>query len=63
MITGWVMVSIIAALVIGVRHVPQPWRGIIDAGVVVGLGIGLVSLLARYFAALSGILKTGFNFR
>jgi hypothetical protein len=52
MITGWVMVILITALVIGVRHVPQPWRGIIDAGVVVGLGIGLVSLLARYVAAL-----------
>jgi hypothetical protein len=63
MIAGWVTVAIIAALVIGVRHVPQPWRGIIDAGVVVGLGIGLVSLLARYFAALSGILKTSFIFR
>ncbi len=63
MITSWVFVFVIAALVFGVRHVPQPWRGIIDAGVVVGLGIGLISLLAHFFAALARILKTGFIFR
>jgi xanthine/uracil permease len=27
-----------------VHHVPQPWRGIIDAGVVLGLLWGIVSL-------------------
>jgi hypothetical protein len=27
------------------RLLPQPWRGIIDAGVVVGLAIGIVSIL------------------
>jgi hypothetical protein len=53
MITAWTLVLLIAAVVFGVRHVPQPWRGIIDAGVVVGLGIGLVSLLARFFVALA----------
>jgi hypothetical protein len=35
----------IVVLVLGVRHVPQPWRGIIDAGVVTGLAWGMVSLL------------------
>lgn len=35
----------IVILVLLVRHVSQPWRGIIDAGVVVGLGWGLVSLM------------------
>jgi len=39
----------IIALVLAVHHVPQPWRGIIDAGVVVGLVWGIVSLL--WFAA------------
>jgi hypothetical protein len=53
MITSWTLVFVIAAVVFGVRHVPQPWRGIIDAGVVVGLGIGLISLLARFFVALA----------
>ena len=34
----------IIVLVILVRLLPQPWRGIIDGGVVVGLAWGLISL-------------------
>jgi hypothetical protein len=34
----------IVLLVLAVRELDQPWRGIVDAGVVVGLGLGLVSL-------------------
>lgn len=43
----------IIALIILVYLVPQPWRGIIDAGVVVGLAWGIVSLLAFSFQALA----------
>ena len=32
-------------LVLLVRMLPQPWRGIVDAGVVIGLAWGLVSLV------------------
>ncbi len=35
----------IIILIILVRFLPQPWRGIVDAGVVVGLAWGLVSLV------------------
>ncbi|HWR71722.1 MAG TPA: hypothetical protein VN604_00980 [Nitrospirota bacterium] len=35
----------IIILVILVRFLPQPWRGIVDAGVVAGLAWGLLSLL------------------
>ena len=42
----------IIALIILVYLVPQPWRGIIDFGVVVGLAWGIVSLLAFGFQAL-----------
>jgi hypothetical protein len=35
----------IALLVVGVRHIPQPWRGIIDCGVVTGLLVGVLSVL------------------
>jgi len=38
----------IVVLVILVRFLPQPWRGILDAGVVVGLAWGVLSLL--YFS-------------
>ncbi len=33
------------------RQLPQPWRGILDAGVVAGLSIGICSIL--YFMALA----------
>lgn len=42
----------IIALIVLVYLVPQPWRGIIDFGVVVGLAWGIVSLLAFSFQAL-----------
>lgn len=44
----------IIVLVLAVHQVPQPWRGIIDAGVVVGLAWGLVSLLWFSARAVAG---------
>jgi hypothetical protein len=44
----------IIVLIVLVSFVSQPWRGIIDAGVVVGLAWGIVSLLAFGFRALGG---------
>ena len=44
----------IAILVLFIRYLPQPWRGIVDAGVVVGLSWGLISLaifIARALAS------------
>ncbi len=41
----------IICLVVLVRLLPQPWRGIIDIGVVIGLLWGLVSLLAFSYKA------------
>lgn len=35
----------VVVLVFVVRLVPQPWRGIIDVGVVAGLGFGVLSIL------------------
>ena len=34
------------------RILPQPWRGIVDAGVIVGLAIGIASIL--YFLIIAG---------
>ena len=45
MITAWSITSMIVCLVLMVHQLEQPWRGIVDAGVVVGLAIGLASLL------------------
>ena len=44
MITTYVLTLGIVALVTLVRLVDQPWRGIIEAGVVVGFGWGVISL-------------------
>jgi len=44
-ITSFSVTSGIIVLIILVRFLTQPWRGIIDAGVVVGLAWGLVSLI------------------
>ena len=41
----------IIILIILVRLLPQPWRGIVDAGVVVGLAWGLISLIVFSFQA------------
>jgi hypothetical protein len=42
----------IVLLVIAVKFAPQPWRGIIDAGVVLGLSYGVISLLLFTIRAL-----------
>jgi hypothetical protein len=44
----------VVTLVTVVRLLPQPSRGMVDAGVVVGLGLGLLSLLFHGARALAG---------
>lgn len=51
---AWVMLVIITLLVWLLRITPQPWRGIIDGGVVVALAWGVVALLVMGFQALLG---------
>lgn len=41
----------IICFVLVARSMPQPWRGILDAGVVVGLSLGVVSI--AYFLIIS----------
>lgn len=52
LIASWSLLIGIVLLVVLIRHLAQPWRGIVDAGVVVGLGAGLASLLFLYARAL-----------
>lgn len=51
---AWLLLCGVSALVVLVRMLEQPWRGIVDAGVVVGLGMGLISLVYHAVRALSG---------
>lgn len=43
--TAWVMLLVIIGLVALLRVTPQPWRGIIDGGVVVALAWGALVIL------------------
>jgi hypothetical protein len=42
---AWVGTTGIVILILLVHQLEQPWRGIVDAGVVVGLSWGLISLI------------------
>lgn len=54
LIVSWVLLVTIALLVLGMQFVPQPWRGIVDGGVVVGLGWGVAALIGHLLYALAG---------
>jgi hypothetical protein len=41
---AYALTTMIILLIIGVRRLDQPWRGIVDAGVLLGLGWGLISV-------------------
>ncbi len=53
---SWLLSLGIVALVLGIRAMPQPWRGLIDAGVVVGLSWGSLSILVHAARASQGLL-------
>lgn len=54
LVVAWIVLLGIVALVAVVSTMSQPWRGIVDAGVVVGLGIGLASILWHGVRAIGG---------
>ena len=51
---SWGVLSAVVVLVMIVRQLPQPWRGVVDAGVVVGLTWGIVATLVFLVRALMG---------
>lgn len=48
MIVSWSVTIGVAGIVAAVKRLPYPWRNIIDAGVVVGLSWGSLSILLLY---------------
>jgi hypothetical protein len=54
LIVSWCLTIAIVAIVILVRHVEQPWRGIVDAGVVAGLAWGGASIVYFTVRAFKG---------
>jgi putative flippase GtrA len=57
-IGSWVLVLCIVALILLVSLLEQPWRGAVDAGVVVGLSWGTVATLVSMVQALRGNIPT-----
>lgn len=55
LITSWILTAAIVGFVVVVRDLPSPWRGIVDAGVVVGLSWGILSIVAFTVRALRGL--------
>jgi len=53
LIASWVLLISIVLLVLLIRGLEQPWRGVIDAGVVVGLAWGWVATLVSAIRALA----------
>ncbi len=45
MIISYTMLIFIISFIVSASKISQPWRGIIDMGVVVGLSLGILSLL------------------
>lgn len=54
LIVSWSLVIGITALVSLVRGLDQPWRGIVDGGVVVGLTYGTGALVVAFVGVLRG---------
>lgn len=58
LIGSWMLVLCIVTLILLVALLEQPWRGAIDAGVVVGLSWGTVATLVPMVQALRGKFPT-----
>lgn len=56
---AWGTTAMVLGFVFALRHVPQPWRGIVDGGVVLALGWGLVTLLVSLASTLAGRVPRG----
>lgn len=54
LIAAWGMTAGIVSLILIVRTLAQPWRGLVDLGVVAALGYGLVSTLLWLRHGLAG---------
>ena len=54
LIVSWLVYIGILIIIIVVRQLPQPWRGIVDAGVVVGLSWGIIAIIVAFVARVRG---------
>ncbi len=45
----WILLTGITLLVVLFQYIPQPWRGVLDLGVVLGLSWGVIATLVFFF--------------
>lgn len=50
-IISWSVSTGVAVIVVAVKKLPYPWRNIIDAGVIVGLSWGSISIIVEWVKA------------
>jgi hypothetical protein len=58
LISAWTVTVLVVAAVLIVHRMPQPWRGIVDGGVVVALSWGIMALLMQFVRVLRGGLPS-----
>jgi hypothetical protein len=58
LLATWMLVAMIVALIVLVSLLEQPWRGAVDAGVVVGLSWGTTTILLELIRFLRGRMPT-----
>ena len=51
LVSAWVLTVAIILLIIVFHQLPQPWRGLLDAGVIVGLSWGFVATIGCWLNA------------
>ncbi len=54
LIATYLLTIAIITLIILFNQISQPWRGILDAGVVIGLSWGVVSIIVYFIQAMTG---------
>jgi hypothetical protein len=50
-IVSWSVTTGVAVIVAAVKRLPYPWRNIVDAGVIVGLSWGSISIIVEWIKA------------
>lgn len=54
---GWATVLAIVAAIGFVRHLPSPWRGVVDGGVALALAWGTLALVAQFIRVIPQLAK------
>jgi hypothetical protein len=58
LVGSWLLVAGIVAVVLLVRQLPQPYRGLIDGGVVFALAWGTLAIVVHYLRGIAGHAPT-----